>query len=121
MRRIGSFLIAAALIAGMVGCDGGGYMPPSQNLEIQTWYDLNAVRDNLAGNHTLLNDLDSTTPGYAELASPTANQGKGWEPIGTETLRFGGSLDGQGYEIRDLFINRPDEDDVALHLDIFRV
>jgi hypothetical protein len=110
-----------ALIAGMVGCgDGGGYNPPpSQNLEIRTWYDLDAVRDNLAGNHTLMNDLDSTTAGYEELASPTANQGKGWQPIGTFILNVGsfgfeGTFDGQGHEIRDLFINRPDEDSVGL-------
>jgi hypothetical protein len=109
MRRISSFLIAAAFIAGIVGCAGGGYTPPSQNLEIRTWYDLDAVRNNLAGNHTLMNDLDSTTPGYEELASPTANQGKGWQPIGTSDNPFTGTFDGQGYEIRDLFINRPEE------------
>jgi hypothetical protein len=53
----------------------------------------------LAGNHILMNDLDSTTAGYMELASETANGGKGWQPIGT----FTGSFDGQGYEIRDLY------------------
>jgi len=70
----------------------------------------------LSGNHTLMNHLDSTTPGYEELASPTANQGKGWEPIGIFDPQYGtggpvfrGTFDGQGYEIHDLFINRPDE------------
>jgi hypothetical protein len=53
------FLIMAALIAGMTGCDGDG----SQNLEIWDWYDLDAVRNNLGGNYTLMNDLDSTTAG----------------------------------------------------------
>jgi hypothetical protein len=53
-----------------------------------------------------MNDLDAATPGYAELASPTANQGKGWQAIGTSDNRFTGSFDGQGYEIRDLFIDR---------------
>jgi hypothetical protein len=114
--KLSVFLITAALIAGVGGCDGdGGYdPPPSQNLEIRTWYDLNATRDNLAGNHTLMNDLNSTTPGYEELAGPTANGGKGWQPIGTENYEFTGSLDGQGHEIRDLFISRPDEDWVGL-------
>ena len=84
-------------------------------LEIRDWYDLDAIRDNLVGNHTLINDLDSTTPGYEELASPTANQGKGWQPIGTWSLSaFTGNFDGQGYEIRDLFINRPNESPVGL-------
>jgi len=105
VARATFFLITLAIITGMVGCDGGG----SQNLEIQDWYDLDAIRDNLGGHHTLMNDLDSTTAGYDELASPTANGGKGWQPIGTGDDEFTGSFDGQGYEIRDLFINRPDE------------
>ena len=84
-------------------------------LEIRDWYALDAIRNNLVGNHTLMNDLDSTTPGYEELASPTANQGKGWQPIGTWSLSsFTGSFGGQGYEIRDLFINRPNESPVGL-------
>jgi hypothetical protein len=106
--RIGVLLVTAALIAGIVGC--GYTSTPSKNLEIRTWYDLYAVRDNLTGNHTLMNDLDPTVVGYTELASPIANGGKGWQPIGT----FTGTFDGQGYKIRDLFIYRPDEDDVGL-------
>jgi len=113
MKRLGIILIMAALIAGMVGC-GDTTTPPSQNLEISTWYDLDAVRDNLAGNHILMNDLDSTTPGYEELAGPTANQGKGWQPIANISGAFYGSFDGQGYEVRDLFINRPAERDIGL-------
>jgi hypothetical protein len=84
-------------------------------LEIRDWYDLDSIRDNLIGSHTLMNDLDSTTPGYEELASPTANEGKGWQPIGTWTLSaFTGSFDGRGYDIRNLFINRPNESPVGL-------
>jgi hypothetical protein len=57
-----------------------------------------------------MNDLDFTSPGYAELAGRTANYGNGWQPIGS----FSGTFNGQGYEIRDLFINRPDESSVGL-------
>jgi hypothetical protein len=117
------FLILTASITAIVGCtDGGGQdLLPSEDLEIQDWYDLNAVRDNLEGNHILMNDLNSTTPGYEELAGPTANQGKGWEPIGIyhpdEAVAYTGltgTFDGEGYEIRDLFVNRPDEGYVGL-------
>jgi len=94
--------------------------------EIRTWHDLDAIRDNLSGHYVLVNDLDSATAGYAQLAGPTANQGKGWHPIGS--LRadpssrlvvhpvhpFTGSLEGQGHEIRDLFVSRPGEDGVGL-------
>jgi len=108
LARFAVFLTTAALVAGMVGCDSGE-QHPSQNLEIQTWYDLDAVRNNLAGHHILMNDLDSATAGYEELASPAANEGRGWDPIGVFDYDepFIGSLDGGGYEIRDLFINRP--------------
>jgi len=84
--------------------------------EIRTWYDLDAVRDNLAGNYSLMNDLDSTTAGYEELAGPTADGGKGWEPIGLLGGRtsFAGTFDGQQHEIRDLFIHRPDQIRIGL-------
>ena len=111
--KVGVLLITVALIAGMAGC---GDTP--SGTEIRDWYDLDAVRDNLGGSYILMNDLDSTTAGYEELASPTANEGKGWQPIGDlydpSTDPFTGSFNGQGYEIRDLFINRPDKHYVGL-------
>jgi Divergent InlB B-repeat domain/The GLUG motif len=82
---------------------------------IRDWYDLNAVRYNLHDDYVLMNSLDSTTPGYQELASPTANGGKGWQPIGVDPFNgYVGTFDGRGYEIRDLYINRPDESHVGL-------
>ena len=141
----GIFLITGALITGIPGSYGvgGDDTYPSQDLEIQTWYDLDAIRDNLDGDHILMNDLDSTSPGYDELAGPTANGGKGWKPIGFVTNSTGpdniptpsigcsepvladavypwhgltGSFDGQGYEILDLFINRPDGSHIGLFI-----
>ena len=117
VARLSVFLITAALIAGMVGC--GDTLPPSQDLEIRDWYDLDAVRDNLTGNHTLMNDLNSTTLGYEELASPTANGGKGWEPIGNFWTDFWGTFDGQGHKIWDLFINRPDKENPVYRVGLF--
>lgn len=115
----GIFLLVVAFLVATVGYGGtcGPYepIPPSENLEIRTWYDLDAVRDNLAGNHRLMNGLNATTPGYEDLASTTANEGNGWEPIGSGYWTSGpylvgevfkGSFDGQGHEILDLFINR---------------
>jgi len=81
--------------------------------EIRTWYDLDAIRDNPGGSYLLMNDLNSTIPGYEELASPTANGGKGWQPI-CGIVSFTGTFDGHGYKIKDLFSNRPDEDGVGL-------
>ena len=83
-------------------------------VEIWDWYGLNATRNDPAINYILMTDIDSTKPGYEELASPTADIGRGWQPIGDFDNPFEGIFDGQGYEIRDLFINRPDECDVGL-------
>ncbi len=88
--------------------------------EIRTWHDLNAIRDNLSARYILVNDLGPATAGYVELASETANQGKGWQPIGSSDDGFTGSFEGQGYEIKDLFIDRPDEDYVGLFGEIGR-
>ena len=108
MKRVLVLLITLALIAGMAGC--------GQVIEFQVrdWYDLDAMRDRLANPHILVNDLDSTTPGYGELAGPNANGGRGWKPIIRDTTGFSGKFDGQGYQIRDLFISRPDEALVGL-------
>jgi hypothetical protein len=122
--RLSILLITIALVAAMAGCDGR--TPPSKSLEIRTWYDLDAVRNNLDSSYILINDLDSTTLGYEELASRTANVGKGWQPIGHGCWVwtwfgvkeageiFKGILDGQGYEIRDLYIDSQEEDQVGL-------
>jgi uncharacterized repeat protein (TIGR02543 family) len=91
-------------------------------LAIRDWYELDAIRNNLSGSYLLMNELDSSTPGYEEVASPTANGGRGWQPIGTGYWdgqqvvgeSFEGTFDGQGYKIKDLYINRPDEDSVGL-------
>ncbi len=82
--------------------------------EIEDWHGLSATRDNLGGSYVLMNDLDSTTAGYEELASRTANEGQGWQPIGTEEQPFTGGFYGRGHKITDLFIDRPDEKDVGL-------
>ena len=87
--------------------------------KIRNWYDLNAVRNKLDRSFILMNNLDSTSAGYEELAGATANGGEGWQPLGRMTVEtwepeFSGSFDGQGFEIRDLFINRPDESYVGL-------
>jgi hypothetical protein len=109
IAAVSILLVAVALIAAMVACEEE---PPIS--EIRTWHDLDAIRDNLGGHYILMNDLDSTTEGYEELASEIGNEGRGWQPIGTEEHSFTGIFDGQNHGIRDLFINRSGEDYVGL-------
>ena len=68
----------------------------------------------MRGRYLLMNNLNSATAGYAELASQTANQGRSSQPIGSLPNAFAGTFDGQGFEIRDLSINCLREDDVGL-------
>jgi hypothetical protein len=110
MGKAGIVLIVVALIAGAMGCERVPYEP-----EIWDWYDLDAIRHNLREDYWLMNDLDSTTAGYAELAGPAAHDGKGWEPIEFFRRYFSGTFHGQDHEIRDLCINRP----TALHAGLF--
>lgn len=83
-------------------------------MEIWDWHDLDDIRDNLGGSYCLMNDLDSTTANYTELVSATTNNTEGWQPIGTEAHPFTGAFYGQAYEIRDLFIDRPEGNEVGL-------
>ncbi|MBS3816493.1 MAG: hypothetical protein KGY76_02895, partial [Candidatus Thermoplasmatota archaeon] len=77
--------------------------------QITDWYDLNATRQNLAGDYVLMNDLDENTSGYNELVDTQ----DGWDPIdGWDP--FTGTFDGQGYEIRDLYINKSSTNDIGL-------
>ncbi len=70
---------------------------------IKTAQELNDIRNNLdadgniTGKYILMNDIDLSS--YAN-----------WDPIG----RFWGILDGNGHVIKNLTINRPDEDNVGL-------
>ena len=113
VKRLSILLVMVVLIAAMEGCIFGN---SSQTVEIRTWYDLDGIRNNLSGDYILMNDLDSTTTGYDELASPTANDGEGWQPIigpGGDPP-FTGTFNGQGHKIRDMFINLPGKGNVGL-------
>ncbi|KKN76892.1 hypothetical protein LCGC14_0365430 [marine sediment metagenome] len=70
---------------------------------IQNVTDLQAIENNLGSYYELEGDIDaSATSGW--------NAGAGFDPI----ILFTGQLDGKGYTISDLFINRPTEFNVGL-------
>ncbi len=57
------------------------------------------MKNNLAGNYELANDIDcSDTVNW--------NGGAGFEPVGSYSAQFNGGLDGRDHEIQDLSINR---------------
>lgn len=105
-----SFLIAVGLVAPVLSAVAAGSSP----VDIWDWYDLHAVRNDPAGQYRLMKALDASTAGYTEIAGATANEGMGWQPIGTATDAFTGTFDGQGHEIADLYVVRPAENGTGL-------
>jgi len=79
---------------------------------VSDWYELDDIREDDDEIIILANDLDSTTSGYDELASETANDGSGWDPIDFDD--FTGEFRGRNNTIKDFYVNRPDENDVGL-------
>ena len=99
----------------------GGNGTEENPYQIANWHHLSNIRDYLNNHFILINDLKSTTAGYWELASPTANGEKGWQPIGNWDSQFTGVFDGQGHEIKNLFINRPEEGGIGLFASIRKI
>lgn len=101
-----------AVMAALVSCSGRSGVTAINDITyvITTPEQLDAVRDNLSAHYKLGADidlgdyLDYDGAGYAKWGEA------GWEPIGT----FTGSLDGAGYKITGLWINRPSSDNIGL-------
>jgi len=77
--------------------------------QIITIEDLDNIRNNLTGHYILMNDLDFNDP---DSYSDTNNMnnytmGEGWNPIADSffSTGFSGIVDGDGFVIRNLFIN----------------
>lgn len=92
----------------------GGDGSSGDPYQITDWNHLDNVRYSLSSHFILMNDLDSDTDGYVELAGLHANGDLGWQPIGVIGNAFTGSFKGQGHEIRDLCIGRPTDNRVGL-------
>ncbi|CCQ36811.1 probable secreted glycoprotein [Natronomonas moolapensis 8.8.11] len=84
----------------------GGTGSESSPFEIKNWYHLDNVSRLPGANYTLVADLDSNTTGYDEVANASANDEKGFEPIGSSEQRFVGTFDGRNRTISNLYINR---------------
>lgn len=79
-------------------------------ITITTIEQLQAIGDNatsLSGYYALGGDIDAS-------ATRSWNSGAGFAPIGSGSSPFSGSLDGKGYAIRNLYINRVGADYAGL-------
>ncbi len=112
MKKIlASLMICLVLLVAL-----SGSVSAQAQIGITDCTELQDMRNNLAGDYVLLNDIDcSDTVNW--------NGGAGFEPIGRDTdsstwvfegTKFSGSFDGDGYTISNLYINRPNEHYVGL-------
>lgn len=72
-------------------------LPPGAE-SIETWNDLDGIRDDSDGDYVLVANLNEATEGYDEIVDP---EGNGFEPI----ENFGGEFNGRDNEIADLVLN----------------
>lgn len=75
-----------------------GYIP------ISTKADLNAIRNDLSAKYYLTNNIVFSESDFSEGGN-YYNDGAGWSPIGTYDEPFVGTLDGNGYAIKNLKIS----------------
>ena len=75
--------------------------------------DLDNIKLDVTGKYILMNDIIFEDSDYVEGGS-FYNSGKGWEPIGTTSSNFSGTLDGNNYRIKNLYINNPNKFYVGL-------
>ena len=83
-----------------------GLFAGDQSILVSSWEDLHNVRLFLSGSYILERDLGPLDEGYDIYASPAANDGAGWLPIGGGSTFFTGVLDGQGHTITGLHVNK---------------
>ncbi|MDO3381637.1 MBG domain-containing protein [Gilvimarinus algae] len=87
--------------------------------EIHNLYDLQGMAANLSGSYTLMADIDASATADSVTAGNGGNYsdvwgGRGFAPVGIDGGSFVGSLDGNGFVIDGLTINRLDQDGVGL-------
>ncbi len=85
----------------------GGSGTVGDPFKIKNVFDLQNMRNYLWANFTIVNSFDASE-------SKFWYDGDGFEPVGTTSTPFTGSLNGQGFVVDGLYINRPSEDRVGL-------
>jgi hypothetical protein len=93
--------------------------PGGSGTENDPWHvanleQLQAIGDFLDAHFILVSDIDASE-------TETMNDGHGFAPIGSEENRFNGSLDGNGYKITNLVINRGPDEEITEYVGLFAV
>ena len=85
----------------------GGTGTESDPYLITDVHQLQNMSKDLSAHYQLINDIDASI-------TRNWNDGSGFDPIGNESVIFGGGLDGQGFIIDRIFVNRTDSYGVGL-------
>jgi hypothetical protein len=104
-RDFSGYAPPAALALGSLAGDGSAEAP----YILTNASELNAMRQNLAAHYRLGNNIDLRDAVLWDM-------GRGWSPVGVSTTgqRFTGTLDGAGFKILNLALNRPPTGDQGL-------
>lgn len=86
---------------------------PEGYVGVYTKEDLDNIKLDMSGKYILMNDIIFEDSDY-EKGGSFYNSGKGWEPIGTKPTNFMGTFDGNGYKIKNLYINNPTQNYIGL-------
>ncbi|MBU2888034.1 hypothetical protein KO507_19875, partial [Gilvimarinus agarilyticus] len=86
---------------------------------VSNLYQLQGMAADLTANYTLTQDIDASATAHSVAAGNGGNfsdvwGGRGFAPVGNLAGEFSGELDGQGFLIGGLTINRPSLDGVGL-------
>ncbi len=97
--------------SGLVAMGMPGEGSPEDPFQISTVEDLQLMAADLNAHYILVNDIDASATATWNPVAGSPGVYRGFEPIGDIgwTVRFRGSLDGQGFLIQNLYVNRPDE------------
>ena len=88
-------------------------LDPSKVYQVKNADDLLKINWNRAGTYILSQDFEMPPYSWTYLAIADYNA-RGWKPLGESNQPFQGTLDGQGFRIKNLAINRPTEDHASL-------
>lgn len=96
-------MLMPPVVWGFEGGDGTLENP----YRVSDCFELQGIKNHIDAHFILVNDIDCSM-------TSTWNDGAGFEPIGVWPNGFSGSLDGDGYSINDLYMNRFEHNGVAL-------
>ena len=97
---------------------GGGSGTKEDPYVIKTKDHLNSVRNHLDKHFVLENDIEFSESDFQSTGA-FYNNDQGWQPIGDEVNCFTGFFDGNGFAIKNLYINANHQDEHYLYTGLY--